>query len=146
MSSPAIATVPSTEEPRWSGIPKAAFRVAFLFFGIGCCPRYSHVRAGISDTAGPGLDELRRGGGLVREARAASVAGHQSYAPGDSVVGYALLLCYAVIAGIGAAVWTAADRRRSNYALLHDGLRVGCATPLPLRWVWRGFSLPSFTS
>jgi hypothetical protein len=36
-----------------------------------------------------------------------------------------LLFCYLLLALAATAVWTLVDRRRPNYARLHDGLRVG---------------------
>ena len=42
---------------------------------------------------------------------------------GDTTYNYVLVLCFAALAVASAAVWTALDRRRSSYAVLHRWLR-----------------------
>src|SRR5215218_1345583 len=43
---------------------------------------------------------------------------------GDSTYGYVQIFCYLILALAGAAVWTLLDRRRADYARLHEWLRV----------------------
>ncbi len=43
---------------------------------------------------------------------------------GDTTFHYAQVFCTLVLAAGAAALWTALDRKRTNYARLHDGLRV----------------------
>lgn len=43
---------------------------------------------------------------------------------GDSTYGYVLIFCYLILALAVMAVWTLLDRRRANYARLHEWLRV----------------------
>ncbi|MFL6201531.1 MAG: hypothetical protein ACJ76J_20350 [Thermoanaerobaculia bacterium] len=43
---------------------------------------------------------------------------------GDSTYGYVQIFCYLILALAATAVWTLLDRRRADYARLHEGLRV----------------------
>jgi hypothetical protein len=43
---------------------------------------------------------------------------------GDTTYNYVQVFCFAVLALAVAAVWSLLDRRRTNYAALHQGLRV----------------------
>ncbi len=49
---------------------------------------------------------------------------YRSSGGGDSTYTYVLLFCYLVLALAVTAVWTLLDRRRANYARLHEWLRV----------------------
>ncbi len=43
---------------------------------------------------------------------------------GDTTYDYVLAFCYAVLAAAAALVWTLLDRKRANYARLHEWLRI----------------------
>ena len=43
---------------------------------------------------------------------------------GDTTFNYVQLLCFAVFAAVGTLVWSTLDARRTQYAKLHDWLRI----------------------
>jgi uncharacterized membrane protein YphA (DoxX/SURF4 family) len=59
---------------------------------------------------------------------------------GDTTFNYVQLLCYAVAATVAAALWTAADRRRTSYDRLYDWLRASVRLYLGYTMLSYGFA------
>ena len=117
---------PRRDNPDWGPVQRALFRFLFSYlvlynlpFPLDAIPVYGEIlEQSYRETWNMVLPwvgehilgtEVRLRGGSGR---------------GDSTYGYVQIFCYLILALTATAVWTLLDRRRANYARLHEGLRV----------------------
>jgi uncharacterized membrane protein YphA (DoxX/SURF4 family) len=113
------------ELPAWGPVKRASFRFLFCYlvlynlpYLLAFLPVYGEVlRDSYMGSWRP--VPLWVGQHVFQVAIRTRTAGR-----GDSTYTYVLLFCYLLLAMAATAVWTLLDRRRANYARLHDGLRV----------------------
>jgi uncharacterized membrane protein YphA (DoxX/SURF4 family) len=137
MSSPdAPALAPA--QP-WSLAQRVGFRFAFAYivirlfpFPINLIPGTSWGTQAYSDLWDPIV--LAVGKHVLRIGTAISTGPSHS---GDTTYDWVQHFCYLALAILAAVVWSIADRRRTEYAKLHEGLRI-------LVRYWLGFTMVSY--
>jgi hypothetical protein len=125
------ATAASSPEiaPRWSIATRIGFRFVFSYFFLYISPGavgslgidekvagYRAIFSGFWHQVVPwvGQNLLGLKGSLVEVANGS----------GDQLYDYVLLVCIFVAAGLTTIVWSVLDRKRSNYRVLHQWLRL----------------------
>src|SRR4051812_9596653 len=113
------------DKPVWGPVPRALFRFLFSYlvlynfpFPLNVIPVYGEV-----------LDQSYKEIWYavvpwVGKHVLGVVARNHPTGSGDTAYNYVLLFCYLILALAATAVWTLLDRRRANYARLHEWLRV----------------------
>jgi hypothetical protein len=125
-----VADVPKAEEtrlesvPAWHPIQRALFRFLFSYFVL-----YFPFPLRVIPVYGEILKEsYQRIWRVIAPWVGEHVFGVKAlYHPtgsGDTAYSYVQVFCYLVLAVAATAVWTLLDRRRANYARLHEWLRV----------------------
>lgn len=123
--SPAILSTPA-ERPsaQWSAALRVAFRFAFSYFGLYCFP----FPIGVLPYTEKPAEWYELGWHKVVPWVAQHVL-HLSQpitifsnGSGDTTYDYVKVLCFFVLAVVATIIWSALDRKRANYARLHQWL------------------------
>ncbi|WP_370066760.1 DoxX family protein [Mycobacterium sp. MAA66] len=127
---PGIDPVDSVADaPRrpWSTVTKIAFRFCFLYFGLFCL-LFAQITFAFFGIMGQWLPKLAVMWQMTvlspalnwvgREVFGVEAALHQDSGSGDQAVIWVMVFCLLVVAIVGTAVWTLADRRRRDYSRL----------------------------
>lgn len=110
----------------WSQAQRVAFRFVFSFVFLLIFP---FPFEGFLDTAIPTLKWYDKAGSAL----VSWTATHVFHLPplkqaflglADTTAGYVSLFCFVVLAAIATILWTALDRKRTNYRKLHEYLRI----------------------
>jgi len=108
----------------WSLIKRIAFRFAFAYLVLYNFPFPFNVMSWF-DEASSRYDALWQR--IVTPVGKAVFGADTSVLPngsGDTTYNYVQVFCFLVIALFATAVWSILDRKRTNYARLHEGLRI----------------------
>lgn len=113
------------EVPAWGPVKRALFRFLFSYLVLYNLPFLLNVVPVYGEILRQSYMEIWRVVPLwVGEHVLGVEVRYRSSGGGDSTYTYVLLFCYLILALAVTAVWTLLDRRRANYARLHEGLRV----------------------
>jgi hypothetical protein len=116
--------------PQWSLILRVAFRFCFVYFGLYClATQILGSMFPVPKVELPDLGTLwpMRPVVLWTAAHIFHLGQPPAYAEtgsGDRMFDWVLTFCLLVVAALAAAVWSAADRRRGNYATLSKWFRL----------------------
>jgi hypothetical protein len=110
--------------PRWGLARRILFRFVFVYFLVYLLPFPLDVI--------PGAETVNQKYQNLWNAVVPWVAAHvfhvgipaQPAGSGDTTYNYVQIFCYAVLAAAAALVWTLLDRKRPNYARLHEWFRI----------------------
>jgi hypothetical protein len=109
--------------PAWGSVQRALFRFLFSYLVLYNFPFPLNVIPVYGEILKQSYPEIWKGVALWVGKHVFEV--EVLYRPrGDTTYNYVLVFCYLILALAAAAVWTLLDRRRANYARLHDWLRV----------------------
>ena len=111
--------------PHWGLAKRIAFRFVFVYlllytfpFPLGVIPVYGQILeqpyTDLWDKAVPWVGERVFGVEVL----------HRPLGSGDTTYNYVQLFCYLVLTLAAVAVWSVLDRKRADYARLHEGLRL----------------------
>jgi hypothetical protein len=126
-AAPAPGRTEPAAVPRWGPAKRLAFRFVFSYLGLYLFPTFLSL-----------LGYIPSGGALVSGYMGLWKAivpwvGKRLFhvditvfpnGSGDTTYNYVEVVCYAAVAALAALVWTLLDRRRPDYARLHEWLRV----------------------
>jgi hypothetical protein len=116
---------PVAEVPAWGPVKRALFRYLFSYLVLYNFPFLLNVIPVYGEILRQSYMEIWRVVPLwVGEHVLGVEVRYRSSGGGDSTYTYVLLFCYLILALAATAVWTFLDRRRANYARLHEWLRV----------------------
>ena len=124
-----VTGVPKTEErkaesgPAWGPVQRALFRFLFSYLVLFNFPITLNVIPVYGEILRESYTEIWK---VIPPWVGEHVFGVKAlYRPrGDTTYDYVLIFCYLILALAATAVWTLLDRRRANYARLHQWLRV----------------------
>lgn len=113
------------DNPDWGPVQRALFRFLFSYLVLYNFPFPLNVIPVYGEVLKQSYLEIWRAvvPWVGKHVLGAAVRYHPS-GSGDTAYNYVLILCYLVLALAATAVWTLLDRRRANYARLHEWLRV----------------------
>jgi hypothetical protein len=115
------------DNPDWEPVQRALFRFLFSYLVLYNFPPLLDVIPVYGAVLRQSYMEIWR---VVAPWAGEHVLGVEvRYGPsssgyGDKTFGHVLIFCYLILALTATAVWTLLDRRRANYARLHEWLRV----------------------
>jgi uncharacterized membrane protein YphA (DoxX/SURF4 family) len=121
---------PDSQVPRWSSTRCVAFRFCFAYFGLFCVT--TQVLGGlfpIPEVDIPDLGTLWPMRQIVFWAaahifRAKLPLVYAGSGSGDKTYDWVLAFCLLILAALATVIWTVLDRRRENYAALHEWFRL----------------------
>ena len=111
----------------WSFAQRVGFRFAFSFLVLGIFPfPFSTSPGSVYDTTWYDRMWFAVAEWLAKHVLhvAATPPGFAAYILADTIAGYVDLLCFVVLAALVTIVWTALDRKRTDYRTLHEWLRI----------------------
>ncbi len=113
------------DNPEWGPVQRALFRFLFCYLILYNLPFPLDVIPVYGEILKPSYREIWSAvPPWVGEHVFGIAVRPRPHGRGDSTYGYVLIFCYLILALAATAVWTLLDRRRANYARLHEWLRV----------------------